>query len=155
MSSRILRRLSSLWTAPKIVCTSKMRLSTFSDNHDTQLSKIYLCMWFSHEMFISNLNLQVFHKLNCRRYFPKLFVQTCSVNKTHQNSTNLLIHIANQIKCFIARVTFTYLKTLKFFMLERTLSLMINNRNPQFYNCTLLLYLMWYCSIVEIPLRFI
>ena len=40
-------------------------------------------------------------------------------------------------------------------MLECTFSLMINNSNPQFYNCTLLLYLMWYCSIVEIPLRFI
>ena len=59
------------------------------------------------------------------------------------------------IKRFMARVTFTYLQTIKFFMLECTLSLMINNRNPQFYNCTLLLYLMWYCSIVEIPLRFI
>ena len=60
-----------------------------------------------------------------------------------------------QIKCFMARVTFTYKQTLMFFVLECTLSLMINNRNPQFYNCTLLLYLMWYCSIVEIPLRFI
>ena len=76
-------------------------------------------------------------------------------SKKHTSKFHEPFYIANQIKCFMARVTFTYLQTLKFFMLECTLSLMINNRNPQFYNCTLLLYLMWYCSIVEIPLRFI
>jgi hypothetical protein len=101
-------------------------------------------------MFISNLNP---HKLNRRRYFPRVLFRHCSVNKTHQNSMNLLK--SNQSNVSWLESLLHTCKTLKFFRLECTLSLMINNRNPQFYNCTLLLYLMWYCSIVEIPLRFI